>query len=376
MQRSRNAVRLPPPAAERAGGAATTYHPPISPRVGFFLESPFHAPMVLPVREHVQMRLPTLVSGDLKEMAQFQPHIVVLADHFNAYFRRLLPSTLIVWTRHGFSSKNYLRRAIAWCDFACVSSEWVRDDLRARGMEPMIDYWVTGFPAMDNALSARVSPDRSRAGGEATLLFAPTWNPGLSAAPMVTGEVLANLRAAAPTMRIVIKPHPHTRESYPAMLAEWETAERVDPMIRLVADVGADAYPLLAEADILLTDTSSLMFYYLAFDRPIILVDPPGHSSSEAFDPDGYEWTWRDVGHRAADAASLVAAVRRALDAPGERAEQRALYRKRVFGQWDDGRAAQRIAERIFSLAAPTAGDERWVRNAWMTAGVRARYLR
>jgi hypothetical protein len=107
-----------------------------------------------------------------------------------------------------------------------------------------------------------------------------------------------------------------------------------------------------------------------------VLVDPPGYSNSEAYDPAGYEWTWRDVGSRAVDAPSLVAAVRRALDAPQERAEQRALYRQRVFGRWDDGRAAQRIAERIFALATPAAGDERWVRSAWVTTGVLARYRR
>lgn len=375
MRQSKVAVRAPATVIEQASAAARPYRPPFPLRVGFFLEAAFHAAMILPVRRHVQARLPTLVSADIREIVQFQPHIVVLADHFEGYFRRLLPSAIIVWTRHGFSSKNYLRRAIAWCDFACVSSEWVRDDLRARGMRPVIDYWVTGFPAMDKALSARRDPEQPR-GGRPTLLFAPTWNPGVSAAPIVTVDVLAKLRAAAPEMRIVIKPHPHTPAFHPAELASWEAAARADPMIELIADVHADAYPLLAEADILLTDTSSLMFYYLAFDRPIVLIDPPAYASSEAYDPLGYEWTWRDLGNRATDAESLVTAVRRALDAPQDRAEQRALYRQRVFGRWDDGRAAQRIAERIFALAAPTAGDERWVTSAWATAGVLAQSRR
>ena len=369
-------ARVPTLADEQASGTGVRYRPPFPIRVGFFLEAAFHAPIILPVQQHVQSRLPTLISADLEEMVKFQPHIVVLADHFEAYFRRLLPGTLIVWTRHGFSSKNYLRRSITWCDFACVSSEWVRDDLRGRAMRPMIDYWVTGFPAMDKILTTPRPPNRSRAGGISTLLFAPTWNPGLTAAPLLTAEALANLRAAVPEMRIVIKPHPHIPELYPAVLASWEAAARADPMIGLVADAHADAFPLLADADVLLTDTSSLMFYYLAFDRPIVLIDPPKYWKSEAYDPTGYEWTWRDVGSRAVDAASLVAAVRRAVDAPLERAEQRALYRQRVFGRWDDGHAAERIAERIFALAAPAAEDERWVTSTWVTSSVLGRYLR
>jgi CDP-glycerol glycerophosphotransferase (TagB/SpsB family) len=93
-----------------------------------------------------------------------------------------------------------------------------------------------------------------------------------------------------------------------------------------------------------------VIFEYLALDRPIVLVTNPERRSVAHFDPNGIEWRWRDVGTEVHDVAELPAAVSAALDNPAFRADRRAHYRQQLFGDYADGRAAERIAQKITEL--------------------------
>ena len=65
-------------------------------------------------------------------------------------------------------------------------------------------------------------------------------------------------------------------------------------------------------------------------DRPIILVDSPeDQRDPNAIDPEAPEWVWRDVGLRIDSPAKLCSA----LTHPQEKADIRAEYRRRVFGE-------------------------------------------
>jgi CDP-glycerol glycerophosphotransferase (TagB/SpsB family) len=152
-------------------------------------------------------------------------------------------------------------------------------------------------------------------------------------------------------VRLVIKPHPVTAAHHPDWLANWRALAAADPHVHLIDDPAADVMPYLQAADVLVSDASSVIFLYLALDRPIVLVTNPDRRKVGHFDPNGIEWRWRDVGAEVHDVEALPAAVSAALDDPALGEERRAHYRRQLFGDYTDGCAAERIARKITELA-------------------------
>ena len=311
-------------------------------KIGFYMTHAFHHAMLKPIYALLKDELPCLVTSDYKEMVAFNPQIIVLAEHHENFFRQLLPETIIIWTRHGFSNKKALKSALAWCDFACVSSEWVRDSLIAKGWFPRLGYWVTGFTAMDQVLQAGTTRPTAIAHLTLgpTLLYAPTFNQHISAIEVLGIDWVKELRNIFPKLNIVIKLHPHTAKFTPHIAKMHQKLAQQDDQVYFI-DVNANIYDYLPWTNILLTDASSVMFYYLAFNRPLILVNNPNRARSNySFAPTGPEWTWRDMGIEINEVAHLPAAVATSLNYPEEKESYRLLYRQRVFGDLVTGQAA------------------------------------
>jgi CDP-glycerol glycerophosphotransferase (TagB/SpsB family) len=172
------------------------------------------------------------------------------------------------------------------------------------------------------------------------------------------------VRQALPELNIIIKPHPHIPKIFPRIVSRWQQAAR-DNERMLMVESDVDIYHYFPVVDIMLSDASSVIFYFLALDRPIVLVNNPLRFKARGtFDPEGPEWAWRDVGVQINQADELEGALARVLEKPEEKAGVRARYRDRIFGDLLDGRAAQRIAERVRLLINPGPEDE-WVRQSW-----------
>jgi CDP-glycerol glycerophosphotransferase (TagB/SpsB family) len=318
-------------------------------RIAFYHFHPFHHAMLDPVQAAVGTRASCLRTEDPDAVAAFAPHAIVLAEHHEDHLTARLPEVPVVWTRHGFSSKNYLAQQLRWCDYACIGSAWSRTDYDARGWRPRRDFWLTGFPALDAMHGAAAAP---RASHERCVLYAPTHNALLSSLKRLGRDWGPRLREALPDVRLLIKPHPLSHEREPAWMERFARWSREDAGIEFVADPIADVYALLPRADVLLTDASSVMFYFLALDRPVVLYTSPLRADDPLrFDRDGAEWAWRDLGIEFESPDARIPSLRRALDEPAARAASRARYRERVLGDTFDGRAAARVADKLLALA-------------------------
>lgn len=106
---------------------------------------------------------------------------------------------------------------------------------------------------------------------------------------------------AARDAYLVVKPHPNERLDLPA------DADRIVPF-----GPTDDPYPLLGLADVLVTDYSSVMFDFLALDRPIVLFAP---DLEEYRSRRGFYWDYERIapGPIARDADALVRELDRAL---------------------------------------------------------------
>lgn len=341
-------------------------------RVGFLVSSSFYHDMLDPIYALLKDEFSCLMTEDTQAMVAFAPGVLVTAGMDHAYLRLRLPQTAIVWTRHGFAYKRHsARNSVTGCDFACVSSEWVCGEFARRGWNPRLGYWVTGFVPMDSVLDDTFSANppalpESFAHARATLLYAPTWNRFLSSAEVLGPRWIDRLGEVAPDVNVIIKPHASTPVCSPKWMEMWRRAVRRNHRAYLVEDTNSSVYEYFPFADVLLSDASSVMFYYLALDRPLILVSNPQREKDRlCHDPSDLEWQWRDMGIEISKEEELPAAVLRCLEHPEEKRTQRALYRERVFGKYLDGLAATRIAARIRSLLLPRPEDKEMAEITW-----------
>lgn len=82
-------------------------------------------------------------------------------------------------------------------------------------------------------------------------------------------------------------------------------------------------------------------------------------------DPDAPEWVWRDVGLRIDCPAKLCSAVKRCLTHPEEKADVRAKYRGRVFGEGLNNRASKLMAQNISMLLRPAPEEQKFAELTW-----------
>jgi CDP-glycerol glycerophosphotransferase (TagB/SpsB family) len=94
----------------------------------------------------------------------------------------------------------------------------------------------------------------------------------------------------------------------------------------------------------MVSDSSSAIFHFLALNRPIVLVNNPQRfGDSNAYDPNGIEWQWRDIAEEVEDIQDLAAAVQRELNAPKNRSELRTKRQFDLFGDLTDGQSCERV---------------------------------
>ncbi|MCG8360324.1 MAG: CDP-glycerol glycerophosphotransferase family protein [Kiloniellales bacterium] len=336
--------------AERDAEARLAGKPGVR-RVALHINQAFHFGILAPVFEALRARHFVRITGAGDWVERFRPQVVVVSDAQAATLRKRMPAALFVTTRHGLIEKNHFVPAVGTCEYICVSSPAIRERTVELGGIAAERLWVTGYAQMDPLFAPEPLPlpDKLPLDGK-LVLYAPTYNPRLSSAAMLGDRLVSSIRGERRDVTIVIKPHPLTAARDRRQMALWHDLVRREPGLFLVSDSGADIMPYLKNADLLISDVSSVAYAYLAMDRPIILLSHPERARDPHYHPDGLEWQWRDLGEELSDVADLPDAVARALDAPGRHAEKRARYRTLLFGDLTDGKAAERIAARIDEL--------------------------
>lgn len=320
-------------------------------RIGLHLNQRYHYRILRPIFEAISEKHEAVLTPNLKELMDFRPDVVIISESQAALLRSRLPEAVYVLTRHGLISKNTSCYASRASDYACLTSEASRNWYIKHGGHPRHDFWITGYVQTDPlfrdehlSLPIEIPP------GAKNVLYAPTWNDSLSSAPMLGERLVELIRKDDESIFIVIKPHPVLYGRRPTWIATWQKLTDWNPNVYLVKDKSADIVPYLQRADLLISDASSVVFQFLALNRPITLINNPRRFSSSHFDPKGIEWQWRDLAEEVEDICDLPNAVQRALKNPESRKDRRSYYRHQLYGELTDGKSAERIAARIDEL--------------------------
>lgn len=318
------------------------------PKIAFHMNEPFHHGIMKPIFEVLRDLYDVRFTNDPDWITQFDPAVVFVANSQAANFRERLPNAKFVLTRHGLISKNFAFRAGEVSDYICVSSETIREDYIERGGFEADKIWVTGYSQMDYLFRyAQKTKNGPKPVGSKRVLYAPTFTNGFSSLPLIVPMIEGGLIEKAGLDELVIKPHPLSFRTHILQIETLKRLQQSETRIKLVDGSGTDVMVAMQNADLLLSDVSSVMFEFLALDRPVIAFNHPDRFGVAQYDPEGIEWKWRDHADEVEDEASLIEALIRNLNTPSTRQGERSKYQKLLFGDCRDGRSGERIAAHL-----------------------------
>lgn len=150
---------------------------------------------------------------------------------------------------------------------------------------------LVGYPKLDRLAAGRIDGAAVRASlgldnGRRTALYAPTYSTASSL--HLAGEEIVGALAGA-GFNVIVKLHDRSLDTDPRYTGgiDWRARLRAlerDGRVRHVE--GADATPLLAAADFMVTDHSSVGFEFLVLDRPLLVFHAPDLPSAARINPE------------------------------------------------------------------------------------------
>jgi len=233
---------------------------------------------------------------------------------------------------------------------ACFGIPWTK--FRTTGF-PRTDWFVGGSPRLllEQVLEILLGDDR-------LILMAPTFRRGYRdrvEGDRDSGNLLGyprfdqdrfRLFLERNRLRVIVKLHPF-EERQGTGAPPGSTESRVHHLTgRALEDRGIDLYQVIAAADVLCTDYSSITFDFLLLDRPIVfaLPDRDAYAQSRGFllEPLS-DWLPGDIVE---DQSAWEAAILRGLEDPSHRREDRQRVCRAVQA-FPAGGASSRVWEAI-----------------------------
>lgn len=212
---------------------------------------------------------------------------------------------------------------------------------------------LVGYPKIDALVNGRydAAAVRSRLQLEMhrrTVIYAPTWSPASSL--HIAGEaIVENLVAAG--FNVIVKLHDRsldTREPKYSGGIDWRARFATLHRPGRIAFVEqADASPLLAASDVMVTDHSSIGFEFCLLDRPLIVFDAPDLPRVARINPEKIAQL-RTAARVVRSSDEVGPAALDELGHPGRRADARRRLVRDLFHE--PGTATDRALRVVYEL--------------------------
>ena len=221
---------------------------------------------------------------------------------------------------------------------------------------------LIGYPKLDRLASGGYEPSATRQalglpGDRPVALYAPTYSE--SSSLHLAGEAIVRELAAAGFV-VIVKLHDRSldRDARYHGGVDWRAR-----FAALAREMGAgrlrfmevaDASPLLAAADVMITDHSSIGFEYLVLDRPLVVFDAPGLAEAARINPEKVAL----LRSAAAIARTPDEAARLASHDLAHPAARSAARRRVVHGMFHEpGSATARATSLLMRLIRPASAS-------------------
>jgi hypothetical protein len=222
----------------------------------------------------------------------------------------------------------------------------------ARGVVRREAAVLVGFPRLDAVVNGRYDGAAVRqrlglAAGRRTAIYAPTWSPA-SSLNAAGEQIIASLARSG--WNVVIKPHAWSFDPDPKYSGgiDWRRRLRaIERAGQVVLCEDADASPLLAAADLMVTDHSSIGFEFCLLDRPVIVFDAPDLAVVARINPQRIA-ALRSAARVVRDPSEIGRAADEEMADAGRLRERRAAVARPLFH--DPGRATERALDVVYHL--------------------------
>lgn len=287
--------------------------------------------------------------------------IVTTSNHRHAMPKDAPRRAKQVQAFHGVSSKNVkFNPWMADFDLLLLPGKRERDKFQEIGILDHAQHALIGHPKSDRVLRGELTREAARARynlpDAPTVLYAPTHG-ALSSFFRWGLEIC---RAVPREYNLIVKPHPvlttttQSEGTGGEKLAQVKAAleQRNNRNNTLWLPLEPDVVPLMATADLLITDYSSVAEEFLVFDRPLIFADHLANATGrDRQQRDKGDWNELfPVGARITDVEAMPETIAGVLRQPGEHSAARRKMRDYVFENLD-GHCAARAAEAIRAVA-------------------------
>ncbi len=288
---------------------------------------------------------------------ELQPDVIVTtSNHRHAMPKDKSRRIKQVQAFHGVSSKNV--KFNSWMsefDLLLLPGKRERDKFAALGVLDDTKYALIGHPKSDRILRGELTREIARA--QYNLLDAPTilYAPTHGALSSFFDWGLKICQSVPADWNLLVKPHPVLATTTAAEGTGGEVIAQVKEYLQkrgaLWLPLEPDVVPLMAAADALITDYSSVAEEFLVFNRPLIFADHLANASGrDRAQRDKGDWDELfAVGERITEINAMPAAVLGVLQKPNEQGRARLKMRDFVFENLD-GHCAQRAAKAIGEL--------------------------
>jgi CDP-glycerol glycerophosphotransferase len=297
--------------------------------------------------------------GSLEAAWHFLRSRYVIFTHPAVISGRLSPRQTLVNIWHGMPVKAEGRldrpQAPVLANWTLASSEHFRPMVAEALGVPLASVVVLNSPRIEHM--TRRHPDIwdklgiSRSGWDRVVVWMPTFRgrqpdqggAGVNHAPLLSAEGIVRLADLLDRRRCLLVLRRHPYETQAAPLSVPGIMELTDSALEAA---GAGVYDVLAEADGLITDASSVWLEYLALDRPIIIYFPDLASfvADRRLMLDPYEqWTPGPVLQTEGECLEALDAVANGIDRHGSR--RRAVQRVLVGDDFAE------LSARVLALA-------------------------
>jgi hypothetical protein len=194
---------------------------------------------------------------------------------------------------------------------------------------------LVGYPKLDRLVNGAYDRDQVRRSlglspRRPAALYAPTYSEA-SSLHLAGEEIVRSLVGAG--LNVLVKLHDRSLDPDPRYNAgiDWRARfmalqRELPERVRFV-DTG-DGSPLLAAADLMVTDHSSIGFEYLVLDRPLLVFDAPDLTRAARINPEKVALL-RSAATVVQTTKELARAAVQAIQAPGEQSDTR----RRVAGE-------------------------------------------
>jgi hypothetical protein len=225
---------------------------------------------------------------------------------------------------------------------------------------------LVGYPKLDRLASggydaAAIRADLGLEPGRPTALYAPTYSTA-SSLHLAGEEIVRTLVGSG--FNVIVKLHDRSLDPDPRYNGgiDWRSRfaaiEREAGAARVRFSTAADSSPLLAAADIMVTDHSSIGFEFLVLDRPLIVFDAPDLPEAARINPEKISLL-RSAATVVTTCDDLAAQATSALEAPqGLSTARRRVARDLFFDPGcATGRSVNLVRGLLYGDSVPAAVD-------------------